>query len=61
MKSCVHYVGFRTDSEYWSAVRIWGKPDFFHPCHDYRMYGEIAENDIVIFGSAGHINSISAY
>lgn len=31
----LHFVSFHGD-EYVSAVRIWGKPDFFHP----EKYGE---------------------
>ncbi len=52
MKSrCVHFVGFRTDSEYWAAVRIWGAPDFIHYYWDHRAKngGERSENDILVF------------
>jgi hypothetical protein len=44
----VHFVGFRGE-EYWSAVRIWGKPDFFHLWWDKRAAREIIEGDTVIF------------
>lgn len=50
-KHCVHFVGFR-GKEYNSAVKIWGKPDFFHPDYDNRVFhgGEIdRNNDTVIF------------
>jgi len=47
----VHFVGFRTDAEYSAAVRVFGKPDFIHRVHDRRMYREIADGDIVLFGS----------
>lgn len=51
----VHFIGFRTDQEYWSAVKVWGKPDFTHGVHDFRAYGDIdKEKDIVILGSKGH-------
>ena len=53
--TAVHFVGFRGD-EYWSAVRVWGKPDFFHRTWDHRAAygGEIAPWDVVVFarGSA---------
>ena len=49
----IHFVGFRTDAEYNSAIRVWGKPDFIHMWHDRRMYGDIGDNDTVIFGSKG--------
>lgn len=47
----VHFVGFRGE-EYNNAVKIWGKPDFFHYVNDprFRFGGEVDwENDIVIF------------
>jgi hypothetical protein len=49
----VHFVGFRTDAEYSAAVRVWGHPNFIHLIHDRRMYGDLGEDDIVVFGSKG--------
>ena len=49
----VHFVGFRTDSEYSAAVRVFGKPDFIHLFHDLRMYGDVGEDDIILLGSKG--------
>ena len=43
----VHFVGFRGD-HYWSAVRVWGPPDFIHPNWDYYALGDIAPGDTVI-------------
>ena len=48
----VHFVGFRGE-EYWSAVRVFGKPDFVHLVHDRRMQGDLAEDDVVVFGPNG--------
>ena len=48
-KSCVHFVGFRGE-EYWSAVRIWGKPDYTWPQATFHTLGECAPADLVIFG-----------
>lgn len=45
----VHFVGFRGE-EYWSAVKIWGTPDFTHPQADFRMIGDMAPHDLVIYG-----------
>lgn len=45
----VHFIGFRGE-EYWSAVRIWGKPDFIHESHDPRSYQDRASGDVVVFG-----------
>jgi len=48
MTPCVHFVGFRGE-EYWSAVRVWGRPDFIHMGWDRRALREIEEGDTVIF------------
>lgn len=58
----IHFVGFRTDSEYHSAVRVWGEPDFIHMTHDHRMYGDVdPENDLLVFGSKASPNHISKF
>ncbi len=46
----VHFIGFRGE-EYWSAVRIWGEPDFYHRVWDARAKfgGEVDEGDVLIF------------
>jgi hypothetical protein len=46
---CVHFIGFRGD-EYWSAARIWGKPDYIWEQATWHILGEIAPEDTVIFG-----------
>jgi hypothetical protein len=46
---CVHFVAFRKDSEFWSAVRVWGRPDFFHRVWDHRVMGDVAPGDTVVF------------
>lgn len=52
----LHFVGFRSDCEYWSARRIWGRPDFIHLHHDHRMYGDIDDDyDVVVYGSKGSL------
>ncbi len=60
MKKHTHFVGFRGD-EYLSAVRAFGVPAFIHMIHDRRMYGDVAEDDLVIFGPKADPNVISAY
>jgi hypothetical protein len=47
---CFHFVGFRGD-EFWSAVRIWGRPDFIHRRWDQRARREIAPGDTIIFAT----------
>ena len=46
----VHFVGFRGD-EYWSAVRIWGRPTFIHRRWDRRAQRDIGPGEIVIFAT----------
>ena len=52
IKRDVHFVGFRGD-EFHSAVKVWGKPDFFHRVFDDRVtHGDVDwDNDIVIFAN----------
>ena len=52
MKRDVHFVGFRGD-EYLSAVKVFGKHDFFHRVFDYRVIfgGEVGDDDIIIFAN----------
>lgn len=45
---CVHFVGFR-DERYWSAVRVFGKPDFIHRAWDRRSQREIGPDDLIVF------------
>jgi len=44
----IHFVGFRGE-EFWSAVRVWGRPDFIHRGWDLRARREIAPEDTVVF------------
>lgn len=46
----VHFVGFRGE-EYWSAVKIWGKPDFYHRGYDNRMRREVSSDDVIVFAN----------
>jgi len=46
----VHFVGFRGE-EFWSAVKVWGRPHYVHPGWDLRARREIAEGDTIIFAA----------
>jgi hypothetical protein len=46
----LHFVGF-SDDRYWAAVKVWGKPDFFHRVWDHRAVGDIVDGDTVVFAS----------
>ena len=52
MKRDLHFVGFRGE-EFHSAVKVWGKPDFFHRVFDDRVIfgGEVGDDDIIIFAN----------
>lgn len=48
MVPLLHFVGFR-DDRYWSAVRVWGPPDFIHPTWDFYAANDVAPGDVVVF------------
>ena len=51
MKSCVHFIGI-DDSQFQSAVKVWGKPDFIHKWFDRRSLGDIDDDvDVIVFGT----------
>ena len=47
---CSHFVGFRGE-EYWSAVKVWGWPDFYHRGYDNRMGKMLADGDLIVFAN----------
>ena len=49
MGRTVHYVGFRGD-EYVRAYRIFGGPVMIHKVYDDRVFTEVGDDDVVIFG-----------
>lgn len=56
LRPCIHFVAFRGE-EYWSAVKVWGRPDFVHIGWDRRALREIGEDDIVIFAQGTERNA----
>lgn len=46
----IHFVGFRGD-EFWSAAKVFGRPDFFHRVFDHRAKVEFADGDVVVFAN----------
>ena len=48
VKPVVHFVGFR-GNEYWSAVKVFGRPHFIHQIWDRRARREIMPGDTVVF------------
>lgn len=49
----LHFVWFR-GNEYWSAVKVWGEPDFIHIGWDRRARREIMAGDTVVFARGEH-------
>jgi hypothetical protein len=47
-RPALHFVGFK-DDRVWNAIRIWGRPDFWHRNWDYRAKAEIVPGDVAIF------------
>lgn len=45
---CIHFIGFKND-RYWNAVKVFGKPDFYHRYWDDRAQSMIVDDDIAIF------------
>jgi len=45
---CIHFIGFK-DDRYWNAVKVWGKPDFYHRYWDYRAQSMLSEGGKAIF------------
>ena len=50
MNRATHFIGFR-GNEFISAIRVWGKPDFFHRVNDDRVAGDVAPKDVVVFAN----------
>lgn len=57
---CVHFIGFRGE-EYWSAVRVFGRPHFIHRWWDRRARRDIGEDDLVVFATGDEAQPVSAY
>jgi hypothetical protein len=61
IRPALHFVGFRGE-EYWSAIKVWGQPDFVHIGWDRYAIQAIAPEDTVVFAQGewtqvpGHFN-----
>lgn len=53
----VHFVGFRGE-EFWSAVKVWGRPTFIHRFWDVRAWQEAQSEDVVVFARQKDWNRI---
>lgn len=48
MPPALHFIGFR-DDRFHAAVKVWGRPDFYHRRWDERARQELAPGDVAIF------------
>ena len=56
----IHFVGFRGE-EWWSAIRVWGRPDYIHIGWDQRAQREIVAGDTVIFAGGDWDQPVSQF
>ena len=56
----IHFIGFRND-RYWNAVKVFGKPDFYHRVWDVRARQEIEGDDIAVFASGDDTSAMTPY
>jgi hypothetical protein len=49
----VHFVGF-TDDRFWSAVKVWGRPEYIHRGWDLRARRELHPADTIVFAEGEH-------
>ena len=50
MNNALHFVGFK-DERVYTAIAVFGRPDFWHRIWDARAKAEIAEGDVAVFAS----------
>lgn len=60
MKNAVHFVGFKDDRVH-NAVRVFGKPDFWHRRWDRRAVDEVAEGDTVVFATGDEHSPVDPF
>lgn len=60
MQNAVHFVGFKDDRVH-NAVRVFGRPDFWHRRWDRRAVDEIAEGDVVVFATGDERSPVDPF
>lgn len=56
----LHFVRF-SDDRFWSAVAVFGRPDFVHRFWDKRAVDEVAEGDIVVFAEGDETQAVNPF
>jgi hypothetical protein len=60
MNNAFHFVGFK-DERVFNALRIFGKPDFWHRIYDQRAVVEIVEGDVVLFADGDETQPVREF
>ena len=60
MTHAFHFVGFKDDRVH-NAVRVFGKPDFWHRIYDRRAVAEICDGDTVLFASGDETQPVCEF
>lgn len=53
--AALHFVGMQDSRQYSNAVRLFGAPDYDWPVASFRILGECAPHDTVIFGASAFV------
>ena len=56
----IHFIGFK-DDRYHNAVRVFGKPDFFHRYWDVRAMQEVRPDDLAVFATGSDSDAPRLY
>lgn len=54
MRGALHFVGFKGE-EVLSALRVWGRPDFWHRLNDERSRAEMMDGDTVVYANGSEV------
>lgn len=60
MQNALHFVGFK-DERVWSAIKVFGRPDFWHRVWDARVRQEIFEGDEVVFAAGDETQPLKEF
>lgn len=60
MIGALHFVGFKND-RIMGALRVFGRPDFWHRVYDSRALAEIFPGDTVVFADGDETQDIREF
>ena len=56
----MHFVGFKDDRVF-NALKVFGRPDFWHRRWDRRAVDEVAEGDVVVFAEGDERSPVNPH